>query len=66
MGDLFLVVGDWNRDVWNDPDMQDIVRSSFLFWQQLEVSQEGALFCQRYRVTVGNCAVNVFFLTVHY
>ena len=32
--------------------MKDIVLSSFVFWQQLEVSQEGALFCQHYHVTV--------------
>ena len=49
---LFYLVGVFGRDVWNDPDMQDIVLSSFVFWQQLEVSQEGALFCQHYHVQV--------------
>ena len=39
-----------NRDLWNHIDMKDIVRTSFVFWQQLDVSSEGALYCQRYHV----------------
>jgi hypothetical protein len=40
-----------NRDVWNDDFIQEAIRSSCLFWQQQEHSNEGAIYVERYKVS---------------
>lgn len=40
-----------NRDFWSSADVKDLVLSSFVFWQQLSISQQGAQFIDRYKVT---------------
>jgi len=39
-----------NRDFWRDTGVKDMVQCSFVFWQQLDVSDEGYQFISRYNV----------------
>ena len=38
-----------NRDVWSNEDIKEVVRTSFLFWQQLYNSDVGKHFVGRYK-----------------
>jgi len=39
-----------NRDVWSDELVEDVVRSSFVFWYREDKSEDGRFFIERYRV----------------
>jgi len=39
-----------NRDTWSDDTVQNLVTSSFIFWQQPSTSAEGDKFCKLYHV----------------
>eukprot|EP01031_Cornospumella_fuschlensis_P037886 gene37886-46023_t len=39
-----------NRDFWKTSEVQDLVQSSFIFWQQLCISSQGKVFIERYKV----------------
>eukprot|EP01031_Cornospumella_fuschlensis_P050847 gene50847-62190_t len=39
-----------NRDFWKTSEVQDLVQSSFIFWQQLCISSQGKIFIERYKV----------------
>eukprot|EP00339_Tiarina_fusa_P009303 CAMPEP_0117003034 /NCGR_PEP_ID=MMETSP0472-20121206/4485_1 /TAXON_ID=693140 ORGANISM="Tiarina fusus, Strain LIS" /NCGR_SAMPLE_ID=MMETSP0472 /ASSEMBLY_ACC=CAM_ASM_000603 /LENGTH=466 /DNA_ID=CAMNT_0004703541 /DNA_START=181 /DNA_END=1577 /DNA_ORIENTATION=- len=39
-----------NRDVWRDELVENLVREGFIFWQAMDVSPEGQVYCQRYHV----------------
>jgi hypothetical protein len=39
------------RDFWSDACVKDMVSCSFVFWQQLDTSEEGKNFVETYKVT---------------
>jgi hypothetical protein len=41
-----------SRDFWSDECVKDMVQCSFVFWQKLDVTPEGATYVQYYKVRV--------------
>eukprot|EP00539_Tryblionella_compressa_P003845 CAMPEP_0178734778 /NCGR_PEP_ID=MMETSP0744-20121128/1533_1 /TAXON_ID=913974 /ORGANISM="Nitzschia punctata, Strain CCMP561" /LENGTH=483 /DNA_ID=CAMNT_0020387097 /DNA_START=15 /DNA_END=1466 /DNA_ORIENTATION=+ len=39
-----------NRDVWRDELVENLIREGFIFWQEMDVAPEGAIYAERYKV----------------
>lgn len=39
-----------NRDFWADESVRDMVQCSFVFWQQMDSTDAGATYSDRYKV----------------
>ncbi|KAL3935351.1 MAG: hypothetical protein SGARI_003013, partial [Bacillariaceae sp.] len=39
-----------NRDVWRDELVENLIREGFVFWQAMDISPEGSVYSQRYKV----------------
>lgn len=39
-----------NRDVWRDELVENLIGDGFIFWQEMDTSQEGAVYAERYKV----------------
>lgn len=39
-----------NRDVWRDELVENLVREGFIFWQAMDISNEGRTYSERYQV----------------
>lgn len=39
-----------NRDVWRDELVESLIREGFIFWQSMDISQDGYTYAQHYKV----------------
>lgn len=40
-----------NRDVWRDELVENLIGEGFIFWQDMDASQEGSVYAERYKVS---------------